>query len=43
MCANRAREIEAGVPHNLGDEDFQAEVCAMLVGLLGAPARVPKR
>jgi TetR/AcrR family transcriptional regulator, regulator of cefoperazone and chloramphenicol sensitivity len=43
MTANRAREIEAGVPHNLGDEDFQGEVRAMLVGLLGAPARVRER
>lgn len=43
MFANRAREMEARIPHNLEDEDYQAEVVSMLVGLLSAPVRVRER
>ena len=40
MAANRAREIEAGIPHHLDGEEFEANAVSMLVGLLSAPMRV---
>jgi TetR/AcrR family transcriptional regulator, regulator of cefoperazone and chloramphenicol sensitivity len=43
MLANRAREIEMGIPSNLDDADYEAEVVSMLVGLLGAPVRIRER
>jgi TetR/AcrR family transcriptional regulator, regulator of cefoperazone and chloramphenicol sensitivity len=37
LLANRAREIEDGVTLNLRKDEFEAELVAMLTGLLGAP------
>ena len=42
LIANRAREIELGLPHNLDADTFQSELCAMLVGLLSAPVRASR-
>jgi AcrR family transcriptional regulator len=38
LLANRAREIEHGVAPNLPQATFEAELVAMIAGLLGAPA-----